>query len=84
MFTCKSTGKCVLKQWRCDGEWDCNDGSDEFQCNTTETCKTTDFTCRNGRCIASEFRCDGENDCKDNSDEMGCVATTCRPGYVSF
>ena len=28
-FKCKSNGRCVLGAWKCDGDKDCTDGSDE-------------------------------------------------------
>lgn len=32
-FQCKSTGKCISPDWRCDYDKDCEDGTDEMNCS---------------------------------------------------
>ncbi|XP_068162728.1 basement membrane-specific heparan sulfate proteoglycan core protein isoform X3 [Antennarius striatus] len=69
--TCQS-GECIPRDYICDGERDCSDGSDELRCGTPSPCEPNEFKCRNGRCALKLWRCDGDNDCEDNSDETDC------------
>ena len=34
-FACYSETECIPYQWKCDGEAQCRDESDEWNCNTT-------------------------------------------------
>ncbi|KAM3922273.1 basement membrane-specific heparan sulfate proteoglycan core protein isoform 4-T4 [Leptodactylus fuscus] len=65
-------GQCIPRDYLCDGERDCKDGSDELNCGTPSPCEPNEFKCKNGRCALKLWRCDGDNDCGDGSDEINC------------
>ncbi|MDP0589654.1 MAG: LDL receptor domain-containing protein [Candidatus Endonucleobacter bathymodioli] len=72
LFICNDM-QTVPLVWRCDGENDCNDGSDEAVDGPNPAC----FSCANRTSIFHELRCNGANNCGDNSDE---IASQCCKG----
>lgn len=81
MIKCANVSTCYLESWRCDGESDCFDKSDEINCNLNVTCSEDKFECSNGQCIDLSWRCDGEIDCPN--DELNCrdngTILNCKP-----
>lgn len=77
-FRCRThKDYCIIAAWRCDGEDDCGDMSDEEGCDSQVCNDPTEFKCNlTGRCIPPSFRCDHDHDCGpgDTSDEENCPA----------
>nr|XP_042700082.1 LOW QUALITY PROTEIN: prolow-density lipoprotein receptor-related protein 1 [Chrysemys picta bellii] len=84
-FACKNN-RCIQERWKCDGDNDCLDNSDEAPelCHE-HTCPSDRFKCENNRCIPNRWLCDGDNDCGNNEDESNstCSARTCPPNQFS-
>uniref|UniRef100_A0A8C5AM25 Low density lipoprotein receptor-related protein 8, apolipoprotein e receptor n=1 Tax=Gadus morhua TaxID=8049 RepID=A0A8C5AM25_GADMO len=73
-FQCGS-GECIHLHWKCDGDADCKDKSDEASCPVL-TCRPDEFQCGDGSCVHGTKQCNRVHDCPDYSDEAGCVNTT--------
>ncbi|KHJ45819.1 immunoglobulin domain protein [Trichuris suis] len=69
--TCQN-GECVKREYVCDGQRDCRDGSDEFNCPAPQACEPNEFQCNNRNCVQKMWLCDGDDDCGDGSDEQNC------------
>ncbi|KAF0028339.1 hypothetical protein F2P81_019426 [Scophthalmus maximus] len=84
-FSCATEGQCVPRAWRCDGETDCMDGSDEQQCITP--CGPGQVLCLSGdQCVDYQHLCDRTPHCRDASDESidNCGSTQIPPCPGSF
>lgn len=61
--------RCIPIWWKCDGQSDCDDGSDEPETCPPRLCPVGQFQCMDGSCTYPGFICDGHSQCADNSDE---------------
>ncbi|KAK7073342.1 Low-density lipoprotein receptor-related protein 6 [Halocaridina rubra] len=73
-FRCHSGSvDCIPLKWRCDGQPECQDKSDEWKC-PHDLCLSSQFRCSNTQCIDKSLVCDGKDHCDDGGDEVGCCS----------
>ncbi|XP_046681740.1 very low-density lipoprotein receptor-like [Homalodisca vitripennis] len=73
-FRCHNSLGCVAPKFVCDGDDDCADGSDEWNCPSDDDCDSfKEFQCFQSwgkdRCIPRSWMCDDQEDCDRGEDE---------------
>ncbi|KAK7881754.1 hypothetical protein WMY93_030163 [Mugilogobius chulae] len=89
-YQCAYSFQCISQSWRCDGEPDCDDRSDEENCATLVPgtlppqgrCPVGYFQCSNNVCLPSLLRCDDVPDCPHGEDEYNCPVLQCEAGEL--
>lgn len=75
-FFCYQSNHCIFGSYVCDGDQDCQEGEDEYNCqyNSNLKCTGSYFACLfvTG-CVPTSKVCDGHADCTDGTDEMACT-----------
>ncbi|XP_055493679.1 LOW QUALITY PROTEIN: low-density lipoprotein receptor-related protein 2a [Leucoraja erinacea] len=78
-YRCRNNERCIPIWWKCDGQKDCRDGSDEPSTCPPHYCRLGQFQCTDGNCTSPSLLCNGYQDCADESDEDAalCLSHQC-------
>lgn len=78
-FQCANRRQCVAADQRCDGSAQCQDGSDERDCDNDQVtpCPPDHIQCEDLTCVDVRRRCDGHHDCPGGVDEQQCRDHEC-------
>nr|CAD7425849.1 unnamed protein product [Timema monikensis] len=68
-YQCPS-GRCIPVLWQCDGKPDCDNHTDEFNCQSS--CGNDEYLCPERWCIPMTWRCNGVPECANGEDEKLC------------
>uniref|UniRef100_A0A8C4T9C2 Low-density lipoprotein receptor-related protein 2 n=1 Tax=Erpetoichthys calabaricus TaxID=27687 RepID=A0A8C4T9C2_ERPCA len=68
-YRCADNERCIPIWWKCDGQQDCRDGSDEPPTCPHRYCSIGQFQCNDGNCTSPHALCNTVQDCHDGSDE---------------
>ncbi|XP_037034832.1 atrial natriuretic peptide-converting enzyme isoform X2 [Bradysia coprophila] len=71
--------RCIPSDWKCDGHVDCQDQSDESDC---DACGAGAIYCGEKRCMSQKHVCDGIIDCPYGQDERNCIRLSDRYGDI--
>uniref|UniRef100_UPI003D9CB815 low-density lipoprotein receptor-related protein 2a precursor n=1 Tax=Danio rerio TaxID=7955 RepID=UPI003D9CB815 len=75
-YRCADNERCIPIWWKCDGQRDCRDGSDEPSTCPVRHCRLGQFQCNDGNCTSPHFLCNSNQDCPDGSDEDTVLCAT--------
>ncbi|KAI4873047.1 hypothetical protein NFI96_006125 [Prochilodus magdalenae] len=75
-YRCADNERCIPIWWKCDGQHDCRDGSDEPSTCPLRHCRLGQFQCNDGNCTSPHFLCNSNRDCPDGSDEDNVLCAT--------
>ena len=82
-FECTYESKCIPAAYLCDGDIDCDDGSDESASLCAPPCSADMFACQDGlQCIQKSHICNGYRTCNDRSHNSPALCDNCSADHL--